>query len=128
MLMEEKAALLARIGMLEDIAKALVEQKDAALLQNDEMRSALETLDKVLAVAHDGAKILAMRSIVKHGLRSTETPKCACQTPPIACGGASGCYCGCHAVTEKRIDAKQERVGWCPGCGGLAHAGECETR
>lgn len=146
MLMEERAALTAKIGMLEDIIKALSEQKDAALLQNDDLKKCLRGLVEQIVVdarstgpfkivSSKGLKeamTFAWRALEIHEKTVTEKPKD--EAIRVHCltdlGDGTRCWanlpCRIHAVAEKRKDV-------CPlNClerwPDLGHRADCPTR
>lgn len=69
------AELAELMGLLHDANEAAAkaeDERDVLLLQNREMKEALEMCAKILECAHDGSVILGLRSIVKRGLSYTE--------------------------------------------------------
>lgn len=138
-------------ALIEQRDKAYAE-KDVALLQVDELKRRLKSTiempiqpccKRLLQATFDGID----------NIHSGEKPL---QGPPIQLQHAKTCPCqaceshrkwhcptcdtlmsslestqcveGHDRYVQKRNDeAKPVKLGWCPGCGGLVHPGECET-
>lgn len=124
MLMEENAALLARIGTLEDAIKALSEQRAAALLQVDGLRRGSQAMREALQgffLQHDPRfpqyeRISLALDKMMTGLDGAEKPKddhsnVPCGDGPGECSEKRKDDClGCIEKWEFWPDARHHRL------------------